>query len=484
MHREHPVKILRYCVKNLWLLIFPLLRTIRLFPFSPQAVIAWFLGAWFDVLIFLMILGFAILRWRHFRFAFHKDFIRYESGLLLKKQICIPCSRITAATETESIFTRPLKLVLLKIDTAAARPVSGIRLWLHRTDLEKMRRKIPIMQPSHALHKPRRPGVLLTLLFSFLFSSSLSGTVYIMAFFFQAGSAARDLIRQLDVMKAIDEINTAAVRTFHAIPAVIVSLCIFLAACWTLSFAANLLHYGRFRSQTSEHLLSVHMGLLIRRRTHLRPEAVHYVISRQNLMMKLCGVYSMHLSCPGYGNGRKSLPVLIPLVTKKTVPLPLSALMPGVSDEAPPKIIRSRWKAIWSFAWQPLVWILGSLGLAGLIAWIFPKLEDILFFALGLALIPAVWLLLIRLISVPAEYAGYNSRQLHLHYSKGFSFYTIAAPLSHVLSVKICKTPMTARNGLCHVVFTLRNSRNRTHRLTGISIRQAEELEQFLEKHR
>lgn len=34
VYREHPIKILRYSAKNLWLLIFPLLRSLRFYPFS------------------------------------------------------------------------------------------------------------------------------------------------------------------------------------------------------------------------------------------------------------------------------------------------------------------------------------------------------------------------------------------------------------------------------------------------------------------
>lgn len=32
VYREHPIKILRYSAKNLWLLIFPLLRSLRFYP--------------------------------------------------------------------------------------------------------------------------------------------------------------------------------------------------------------------------------------------------------------------------------------------------------------------------------------------------------------------------------------------------------------------------------------------------------------------
>ena len=45
VYREHPIKILRYSAKNLWLLIFPLLRSLRFYPFSLQNLIDWGAGA-------------------------------------------------------------------------------------------------------------------------------------------------------------------------------------------------------------------------------------------------------------------------------------------------------------------------------------------------------------------------------------------------------------------------------------------------------
>ncbi len=483
MYHEHPIKILRYSIKNLWLLIFPLLRTIQMFPFSPKALADWFLGAWFDVLIFLLILGVAALRWYCCRFDYSKNSIRYESGVLLRQCNCIPCDKITAATETDSYFLRPLKLIFLQINTgSSALPLTEVRLWLRQKDLEQMYREIPILRPSSAPHKPHRPGFWLTLLFSFLFSSSLSGTIYIIAFFFQAGSVARDLLQQFPIMQTLDEINNAAIRTFNAIPGVIVTLCIFLAVCWMISFLANLLRYGRFQARAGTPFLSIHMGILIRRRTHLRPMAIHYVIGRQNLMMKLFGVQSLHLSCPGYGNGRKALPVLIPVVTKKRSPLPISVFLPDVSDKEPPKIIRGRILAIWNFVWIPVTLIGVILGGMIMTASLLPEIQRLIFFSAVILLIPAVWLLLIRLISIPAEYVEYNQRQIHLHYSSGFSFYTIAAPMRHVIGIKICKTPFSRKNDICNMMITLSGHRKRTHRITGISLIQAEELLRFCRK--
>ena len=37
---------------------------------------------------------------------------------------------------------------------------------------------------------------------------------------------------------------------------------------------------------------------------------------RQNLVMKIFGMVSLHIRCPGYGNRWDTLPVLIPLMRK------------------------------------------------------------------------------------------------------------------------------------------------------------------------
>ena len=78
VYREHPIKILRYSAKNLWLLIFPLLRSLRFYPFSFQNLIDWGAGVWFDLLVALLILGIGTLRWHACIYYFDEVTIRSE----------------------------------------------------------------------------------------------------------------------------------------------------------------------------------------------------------------------------------------------------------------------------------------------------------------------------------------------------------------------------------------------------------------------
>ena len=97
MNREHPVKILRYCTVNLWLLLFPLIRSLTLIPFSPEALAEWISGAWMDIIIMLFIFGTALLKWRSCLFRTEKNCFVITRGILIQKKVSIPYEKITSA---------------------------------------------------------------------------------------------------------------------------------------------------------------------------------------------------------------------------------------------------------------------------------------------------------------------------------------------------------------------------------------------------
>ena len=100
-------------------------------------------------------------------------------------------------------------------------------------------------------------------------------------------------------------------------PRIAITIGIVILALWLISFGRNLLRYGRFRMRFGEEFISVHTGILTRRRYHLRDNAIIFPDLRQNLLMKIFGMVSLHIRCPGYGSRRDTLPVLIPLIRKK-----------------------------------------------------------------------------------------------------------------------------------------------------------------------
>ena len=147
VYREHPIKILRYSAKNLWLLIFPLLRSLRFYPFSFQNLIDWGAGVWFDLLVALLILGIGTLRWHACIYYFDEVTIRSRSGILLQRVTEIPLERIASTVEEHPFYLRPLRAACLRISTAAgAMPDADMQLTLYLRDLHRLRQNIPVLQ--------------------------------------------------------------------------------------------------------------------------------------------------------------------------------------------------------------------------------------------------------------------------------------------------------------------------------------------------
>ena len=184
LYHEHPIKILRYSAKNLWLLIFPLLRSLRFFPFSLERLIEWGVGAWFDLLIALLILCFGTLRWYYCSYSFDAVSIHAKSGIFLKQETEIPFSRITATVEEHPIYLKPIRAVRLRISTASGViPQANMELILYLHDLHRLRPHVKALRNDSAQATPYHTPAWRVLFFSALFSSSFSGAFYLAAVF-------------------------------------------------------------------------------------------------------------------------------------------------------------------------------------------------------------------------------------------------------------------------------------------------------------
>ena len=415
VYREHPIKILRYSAKNLWLLIFPLLRSLRFYPFSLQNLIDWGAGAWFDLLVALLILGIGTLRWHACTYYFDEVSIRSQSGLLLRRGTEIPLERIASTVEEHPFYLRPLRAACLQISTAAgAVPEADMHLTLYLRDLHRLRQHIPVLQNGStgavAYHTPAWR----MLLFSALFSSSFSGAIYIATICFQGGRITSDLVQQFQAQQILEDATDRASTAFHGVPRIAITIGIVILALWLISFGRNLLRYGRFRMRFGEEFISVHTGILTRRRYHLRDNAIIFPDLRQNLLMKIFGMVSLHIRCPGYGSRRDTLPVLIPLIRKKGSHALLEKLHAVPVMEHPKLHARSNIRFFWSFVWPPVIGLCAILPARFILLWLLPNLGAIIRFCSVMLIIPLVWLLCIRIVAMFTESVTMDDQHLQM----------------------------------------------------------------------
>jgi uncharacterized membrane protein YdbT with pleckstrin-like domain len=479
MLHEHPIKIFRYTAKSLWLLIFPLLRSAHFFPFSASAVAAWLHGAWFDLLICILILAYGVLRWFYCGFTYNTEVIRRQSGFLVKQEMEIPCCSITSVTEEHAFFLRPFGAVRVSFHTGAEDITgSDMQLLLYRADFIAIRRVIPLLHPKQHT-KQHSPHITRLFLFSFLFSSSLSGAIYAAAIFFQGGRISRDILESLQAEALLLSLTDQAAAYFQGIPRLAILLSILILATWLISFLGNLLRYSRFRFSANDITFSVHRGLFSRYHYHIRRGAVNYIDIRQNLMMKILRLMSVHISCPGYGNQKNELPVLIPLMKQSQAPQFLTPLLKQRADSIGKKKPKQRFHffRLWIFVWQPLILMAAVGGLILLVWHFFPQIYQQFSFFGWMLLLPCGWFLLIRIVSAFRTRMWLEQDHLYLHYSSGFVFHTIVTPVSNIVAVTITRTQTGKQMGICNVFFYLQGKHLHRHKLTGVSEKVLQQIQ-------
>ena len=162
MKNQHPVKILSYCSKNMWLLIFPLLRglvAVRIMDFN--ALYSWFIGAWFDILIVILILLTGFIRWKFTGFNADNEKIVFYSGIAARTVNEIPYASITSFTVENRFFLRIFKAASVYIDTGSGKfSDNDMKIMVYNNDAAEIRKKIENYlrkkpQECHYNYKPR-----------------------------------------------------------------------------------------------------------------------------------------------------------------------------------------------------------------------------------------------------------------------------------------------------------------------------------------
>ncbi len=432
MKREHPVKILRYCALNLWLLLFPLLRSLVLIPFSPDAIAKWLQGAWLDILVILFIFGFALLRWLTCRFYFNSGQFILIQGIIMRKHIVIPFDKITAVSESYINLPFILNLSFLKIDTIVGKSSGSTVLWLRKKDCKKLSETIPLCKKNSSSLFSYKVNMLTVLLHSFLFSSSLSGTLYIAAFFLEAGNAAGKILKQLHITEALSEMSSAAASIFRAVPEIIILILIILIFCRLLSFIVNIISCARFRTYVNKDSIMILSGFFPRRHEHIYLHSIECIILKQGFLSRIAAKASLFITYPSPANDRQTL--FVPMVSEKYANS--SALLAGHN-----KKITSNKMGWQCFLWQPITIIAVILGSLLIISYAKPYTSHILFPLAGIALVPAAALLLVRLITFRIQFVSQSDKKITFRYSKGLSFFTVNANKQNISIVKITRTP-------------------------------------------
>ncbi|HBN10542.1 MAG TPA: hypothetical protein DD392_00950 [Ruminococcus sp.] len=485
MKNQHPVKILSYCSKNMWLLIFPLLRglaAVRIMDFN--ALYSWFIGAWFDILIVILILLTGFIRWKFTGFNADNEKIVFYSGIAARTVNEIPYASITSFTVENRFFLRIFKAASVYIDTGSGKfSDNDMKIMVYNNDAAEIRKKIEnyLRKKPQECHYNYKPRLLSTIFFSFVFSSTITGVIYIAVFFIKSGKIVEEIIQEKMIDKLSDVSHSLSVKLPVYISPLALTIALVFIGSWFISFIGNIMRYTGFRISIEGKTARIKTGLLTRRSYCINTSKINYIDLRQSILTKIARVMSINVNCSGYGNSAKEIPVLIPVMHKKYAVPALNAMFP----EAPvfhKSDYKPSLKFLWRYTWPSLLICALFVPVYFAADYFFPLYHDAYKFLLIMAEIPSVWYVIVSIISNRTSGISACDESLCIKYSKGYVFHTVIAHNYHIVKTVISQNIFQKFTDTCDITIYINSEFSTYHRLKSIKLKDAEKIQDILVK--
>jgi len=272
-------------MKNIWLLVFPLLRGAIMFPFNLRGqqrkhlaidyeqLRIWVEGAWFDIVVLALILLFGVAQWLFSRYEFSENAIVHKHGFFTRSETVIRYSKLASVTGEKPFYLRPFRAVKLFLTCHGSSLSSDLSLLVSRGRYAKFLAAVPDIQNEERTAYSHKPSLLIVLLFSVVFSSSFSGIVYIALFLYQGGQIAQDIMRTTAAQ--LTETAMSFVEKIIAVPQMAITLGIFLVVSWIISFLFNMLRYINFNMASTRSIIEVNTGLFTLKKFYIHKDKIN-----------------------------------------------------------------------------------------------------------------------------------------------------------------------------------------------------------------
>ncbi len=470
MYREHPLRILRYSAKYIWLLVFPLIRGIYAATLDFDKLYVWFRGAWFDFVVVCVIILFGLAQWLSSRVIIRDDAIIHSEGIILKINRIIPFENISSFSTELPIFLRPLGCIRIYCDTCAGIfRSSDMKLLVSRKVCNQIRKKIPRLKENEV--QRHKPSMLTIVLLSAFFSSGFTGLVYIATLFIKGGSIARDILN-LSIERITEETLKLQSMNLLKIPSAVIGIGAFFIAAWVLSFVFNILRYYGFKVEADHSRLRISCGIFTRRVFSINASFVNYTDLRQSLIMKFFRIVTVNINCAGYGSGNKHLPVLIPVrKQKKNDKKMLFGLFDMTENAFKPTVL-----SFFHYTWAPLILFVAILLSVCFIPALFPQTSELVKFTLIMAEIPTGWLLLVKIAALFTSGVYLPDDKIIVKYSSFFSFHTIVSERYRLVKISIRQSPFQRLSKRCTIGFYFNGEVSKRHFVRDIKCTEAENI--------
>lgn len=468
--RAHPIYIVKSTSGYIVLLIFPLLRALL---YSGGDLFTWLTGAWFDILILILIVILGFINWCFDMFNITDEGIYIFKGVLRIKKQFIYFKNISSIIIEKPFYLLAIRAVNVKVDTDAGdgkKP--DLAFSMRKSDAEKLLflAEEKLIDHNRVISRVYSPRVLYITILSLISSNSLSGILLASTFISQSGNL---LGREFEQMLVSNLTNLVEILAF-GVPPVAATIAYVLIGGWMLAFLINILRNTNFTVTRRDNSILLRAGVFTTRHYLLNVKRINLAEIRQTLFTKVFGFYSVFINCAGYGKQRNSTSILIPAAGRKEAMSNLKLLLPEITfikrDIKPGK------KDFRRFVTMPSAFI---VGLAVLTIYTRHRLYAfrglILFVGIMLEIIPAVFLVM-GIIGYTHTGIGVANGMITASFTRMLTFCRISLPLDKISHVEFKQSMFQRSTDACNVVIYVYSEDKKKYTIKNISRKEAFEL--------
>lgn len=470
-YRQHPLTIFNYITRGFWLLLIPLTRSLIAMKFN---IAEWLRGAWLDILIVSLIFGFAFLRWFFISFRIEDEYIQTGTGYfgLIKSKIYY--KEASSVTCSQGAFLRLFRAYKINIDTNSnARPFSkhNVTLIIKKSEFDKIYGIIKGHGEGLAKfsYQPKKTQLFI---FSFLFSSTISGVVLIATLLYQG---SRIVGREIEQQFLLDINNQVAQFVTVNLPPITIAIVLVIVVGWLYSFLVNLIRHWDFTAVRQGSNIIIQSGIITRQINIIDINRINFIDTRQSFLMRMFKICSVHINCAGYGKSNEQISVLVPITTNEEMLMSLKVLVPKFPR--PTLTLRSRLISILSFLTTPILVVALVPVAAYIISWIFPEWESIIMFMMMMFLIPGFWFIVVKFASIFTTGIGFHDGYATLSYCRFYSFHTVVVPIERISIATTKQTVAQYFNKQCDLKIYTNSEKTSYHKIKNFPLKNV--LEEF-----
>lgn len=458
--REHPIAIPGHIPYYYLLLLLPLLRGIWYIRL-PDGFPRWLRGAWFDGAVTLALLALSAIAWKRRTYDISPHRLRLCRGIFFTRTTLVPLRWVTTLTVERPLWMRPFGAVRVSADTDGGNhKFADLQLTVWRQQA-----KLFLPESEDGIYHHAKAWRIWLL--SFLSSDSLGGLLLLTAALRQSSVILGEGIRN----KVMNNLENAA-DMLAAIPRTAALLILILAIGWVAGTVRHLLRHLPFALCRRKDTLTIYTGRFTRRIHCCAVDAVNYVDMRQTLPAHLLKVYTVYISCTGYGKDKNTLAVAIPPC--RQVGEEWRLLFPHLRPCA--VTLRPAKGALMRYVRWPLMLLLLLPVIGRTAGNLFPLWRELVIYLSLLAALPCLWLGIVRIAAHRVAGVGYANKQYSLCYARGLSLHRVAVPAEKVAAVHIRQALWQRHRNVCDLRIYSNHEFRRPHKVRHLKYDEVKQL--------